>query len=266
MHKLQNLKVMKTIKMILIYGLLSLTVHFTMAQNNMQDAVYLKNGGITRGNLIEMVPDDHISIETVDGNIFVYKMSEVEKYTKEPIYEKKKSVIQDNTGNKKGYYGVVEFGTGFCFGHETRNFDRKINFISGYRVNPWFAAGAGFGIRYYHDDGLMMPFFADLRANLLNKRTSPYLSLDIGYAFNPTDVTVGGFMTAPTIGVSVKVKNRSTLNFGLCYELQKSVYYEVYYRPYNYSDNNYSYVPPTYSEIKRQCSFHSVSFLFGVSF
>jgi hypothetical protein len=262
MHKLQNFKAMKTIKMTMIFIFLLFTISVSIAQDNMQDVIYLKNGSIIRGNIKEPVTNDQVSIETVTGNIFVYQMSEVEKMTKEPFYVKGKNSKTYNTGIKKGYYGVVESGLGFCFGYEGRGLDRKINLISGYRVNPWFAAGAGLGIRYYPDEGFMMPFFADLRANLLNKRTSPYLSLDIGYAFNPTDVSIAGFMMAPTIGVSVKLKNRSALNFGLCYEMQRSVYYEEYVSYYNY----YSFGPPSIGENEIHVTNHAISFLFGVSF
>jgi hypothetical protein len=47
------------------------------------DVVYLKNGSIIRGMLIEQIPDVSVKIQTKDGSIFVYKMEEVEKITKE---------------------------------------------------------------------------------------------------------------------------------------------------------------------------------------
>ena len=56
----------------------------TFAQNY-QDVVYLKNGSIIRGIIIEQVPNESLKIETADCNLFVYKMVEVEKMTKERI-------------------------------------------------------------------------------------------------------------------------------------------------------------------------------------
>ena len=50
----------------------------------LQDVIYLKNGSIIRGTIIEQVPNVSIKIQTKDGNVFVYKMEEVEKMTKEP--------------------------------------------------------------------------------------------------------------------------------------------------------------------------------------
>ena len=47
------------------------------------DVVYLKNGSIIKGTIIEQVPDKQIKIQTRDGSIFVYKMDEIEKLSKE---------------------------------------------------------------------------------------------------------------------------------------------------------------------------------------
>lgn len=47
------------------------------------DVVYLKNGSIIRGIIIEQVPNVSIKIQTADGSVFFYKMEEVEKITKE---------------------------------------------------------------------------------------------------------------------------------------------------------------------------------------
>ena len=41
------------------------------AQNNYQDVVYLNNGSIIRGVIIEQVPNKFIKIETADKNIFL---------------------------------------------------------------------------------------------------------------------------------------------------------------------------------------------------
>ncbi|HLA68987.1 MAG TPA: hypothetical protein VJN65_04715 [Bacteroidota bacterium] len=51
----------------------------------MQDVVYLKNGSIIRGLVIEQVPGKSLKIKTRDGSVFVYTMEEVEKITKEEV-------------------------------------------------------------------------------------------------------------------------------------------------------------------------------------
>lgn len=47
------------------------------------DVVYLKNGSIIRGQIIEKIPDSIVKIQTKDGNVFVYKVEEIEKITRE---------------------------------------------------------------------------------------------------------------------------------------------------------------------------------------
>ena len=60
---------------------------FAFAQGNMQDVVYLKNGSIIRGEIIEMVPSETVKIMTADGCVFIYDFADVEKFTKEkPIH------------------------------------------------------------------------------------------------------------------------------------------------------------------------------------
>jgi hypothetical protein len=50
---------------------------------DLQDVVYLKNGSIVRGTIVEQVPNQSLKIQTRDGSVFVYEMAEVTKITKE---------------------------------------------------------------------------------------------------------------------------------------------------------------------------------------
>ncbi|CEN39008.1 hypothetical protein CCYN2B_60001 [Capnocytophaga cynodegmi] len=49
------------------------------------DVVYLKNGGVIKGEIIEQVPNISIKIQTKDGNVFVYEMDEISKISKEKV-------------------------------------------------------------------------------------------------------------------------------------------------------------------------------------
>ncbi len=44
-------------------------------------AVYLKNGNIIRGDILEIIPYISIKIRTSDGSVFNYKYDDIEKYT-----------------------------------------------------------------------------------------------------------------------------------------------------------------------------------------
>ena len=56
---------------------------FAFAQTSLQDVVYLKNGSIIRGDIIEYAPNDTVKIMTNDGSVFVYDFAQVEKFAKE---------------------------------------------------------------------------------------------------------------------------------------------------------------------------------------
>lgn len=47
------------------------------------DVVYLKNGSVVAGTIIEQIPNETLKIQTKDGSVFVYQMSDVSRMTKE---------------------------------------------------------------------------------------------------------------------------------------------------------------------------------------
>ena len=74
---------MTPIRIFTLIIVILLSVTMMIAQTAYRDVVYLKNGGIVKGTIIETVPERSIKIETADGSVFVYQMSEIEKITKE---------------------------------------------------------------------------------------------------------------------------------------------------------------------------------------
>ncbi len=46
-----------------------------------QDTVYLNDGSIIHGKIIEEIPDTSLKIQTASGNVFTYQMSDVQKIT-----------------------------------------------------------------------------------------------------------------------------------------------------------------------------------------
>lgn len=70
-----------------------------ICQQNYDDVVYLKNGSIIRGLIIEQIPNVSLKIQTKDNSIFVYNMEDVEKMTKEPAQS------QTSSQQQVEYYG-----------------------------------------------------------------------------------------------------------------------------------------------------------------
>lgn len=92
---------MKKYLTLILFALITIVL---FGQSNYQDVVYLKNGSIIRGVIIEQVPNKSIKIETADRSVFVYQMNEIEKITKETPPETKES--KNNSDRRKGYIGL----------------------------------------------------------------------------------------------------------------------------------------------------------------
>jgi len=86
----------------------------SFAQQNSQDIVYLKNGNIVKGIIVEQIPNVSIKIETADKSIFVFKVEEVEKIEKEEIQTVHHEVLQ--TQKTDQVVDAKEYGSHFSMG------------------------------------------------------------------------------------------------------------------------------------------------------
>ncbi len=63
------------------------------AQQAMEDVVYLKDGSILRGTILEITPGKTLKIQMRDGNILTYDMDKVERMTREPAVGSQKLLV-----------------------------------------------------------------------------------------------------------------------------------------------------------------------------
>ena len=54
------------------------------AQSIEEDVIYLHDGSIIRGHITEQIIGDKVKIEILGGSLFVFKVEEIEKITREP--------------------------------------------------------------------------------------------------------------------------------------------------------------------------------------
>ena len=66
----------------------------TVWAEELQDVIYLKNGGILRGVVIEQIPNESLKIRTADGNVFALEMSQIYKLSKEEPFYKEQDVVK----------------------------------------------------------------------------------------------------------------------------------------------------------------------------
>lgn len=212
-------------------------VGMTTFAQNMKEVVYLKNGSIIKGIIIEQVPNQSLKIQTADGSIFVYNISEVEKITKEavkPTYstnlsDEEEEEEDDNkasgNGLKTRFRILMETGYQFGLGDECASFSSApFNISLGCQIGSHFYVGGGVGIRYLfnEEDGYFaLPIFANIRYDILNKRISPFIDVKGGY----TPIDISGFFWSGAAGCRFRLGDRFALSASLGVELQD---YEAY--------------------------------------
>jgi hypothetical protein len=108
-------------KYILLLMSILLCMGSLRAQDNTRDVVFLKNGSIVKGSLLETIPGASIKIQTADGSIFVYAMAEIVKIEKETVVSARPAISssivsgQDTSDRSKttfSIYGGVALPTG----------------------------------------------------------------------------------------------------------------------------------------------------------
>lgn len=209
----------------------------TALAQNYKEVVYLKNGSIIYGVVIEQIPDKTIKIKTADGSLFVYQMSEVEKISKEEVHSNHEGTSYNykKASSKKpfnnGYRGMVDVTYGASVGEEGDDMF-SITTSHGYQFNPYLFLGGGMGISSYRYSGFaQVPVFCHFKANFMQKKVSPYADIKLGYSSGDCQ----GVYFSPSFGARVSLGRRLGLHAGLSYTLQQAEILDSY-PYYNYFD------------------------------
>lgn len=243
-------------KLVLLLTLLACISLPCLAQNY-TETVYLKNGTIIRGIVIEQVPNASLKIQTSDGSVFSYSIEEVEKITKEGYYKQPKQMkeskekyrkqpnyVQEKpvrqarapkvprasgmnsyeSSTSRGYKGFVE--AGYILDLTDNNANRaELSTTHGFQFNDYLFVGGGAAFNYYTDaDAYSAPVFASFRANFTKKRIAPFADAKLGYSIGDVE---GAYATAG-IGVRFALARKMALNLKLEY-----VYQDYGYTSYN---------------------------------
>lgn len=177
------------------------------SQSGMEDVIYLKNGSVYRGIIIEQIPNQSMKIETVGGNIFAVKMDEVEKIAKERLA----AVAPDRGAAWPGHgHGMGPWGRrdttftartrGFFFQSQilVENTQGGVRLIGGYKLGRFGDLGIGIGFdRVFSSPanerlngldrknlaGLYLPLYLYHSRDMYNnRRFTPTMAAEVGYA------------------------------------------------------------------------------------
>jgi len=209
------------------------------------DHVYLKSGSVIRGKILEIEPVDHVKIEDMCGNIWYYKISDVEKITSEP-FESRTRKDQESLGFDAGFVNMTSIGllAGSSFNSQVAPF--SLLMVNGYRAPNGFFAGIGTGVEFLSTT--YMPLYFDLRYDLLGKDVVPYVMAKGGYALplssDRSDYDISyEYSGGPLLGLGFGLKIRTRTHFAwdieLLYRYQETSYKEIYdwnNQEYDYTD------------------------------
>ena len=220
--------------------LASLLLSFTLLSQDIQyeDVVYLKNGSIIRGMIVEQIPNQTLKIKTADRNVFVFEFDQVEKITKEEVPQDLIKAHQTPAqGNKyvakeNGFESTVDIFLAAQLDWGEPVLGLGVN--AGYRFIPQLYLGAGTGIELYFD-GNMLPLYVTVRTDFIKAPVTPFFSANVGYAFgwiNGGDGSDwGGIFIDPGIGVRFNISEHFGLNLSSSLKFQKAYYHDYYYDP-----------------------------------
>ncbi|MDJ1495453.1 hypothetical protein QNI19_21115 [Cytophagaceae bacterium DM2B3-1] len=192
-------------------------------QKRTQEVLYLKNGSIIRNAKSLQYLDSLIEIQTTEGSLFRFELSDLDSIAREPVRVKFRT---------HGYFLAVE--AGLLFGHDTpitiekRNTEASLQIVSGYQWNSHWATGIGAAMDIYQS-GTTLPLFLRGMYTPLTNRLTPLISFDMGYglytkAFNGSSIngqlSQGGLFINPTVGFIARSEKRTAFSFSIGYRHQ----------------------------------------------
>jgi len=189
------------------------------AQKLRGDAVYLKNGSVITGSIVENDSLNGLKIAN-DCGIWLYTFQEID------------SIGSQTTGRfyrakQKGY--VNYSNVGLLLGYE--NFPiPSLNMVHGYKLRPDLSAGIGVGYEYF--DWGVLPVFADVRYYFYDQGFSPYLLGQAGYSITlerktsndwsgSTKRSFGGPMLSAGAGIRAGISKYAAFTFSIAYRFQR---------------------------------------------
>lgn len=213
---------MKRIFAVLIFALVN--VLFSVSA---KDFVNLKNGSVVKGELIEL-SDGHLKIESADGSLWVFELSEVEHFGKDTAEQDNTESIKVAIAEKPLCYSTKGFRKQL-----EQNLDLGIFFlmfgydaILGYQINSrlFFGVGTGFRRGAWTKSKYMMPLYIDARFNCSKRKVTPFFGMKAGRLLYLNEDGSSCYYS-PSFGVKIHFVKARALSISL--GLTRAEYYSL---------------------------------------
>lgn len=247
---------MKNVKLFLVFALFCF-IGQLYAQTNpkgikTQDVIYLKNGSIFKGKILEYEKGVALLLELDNGSVIEFDDKEIDRVIQEEIeieIEQEVEVEKENYDQiykrlskpsikkkRQKVYQFRETGTYFMVFFSSSNGSRNgelqvglgVQEVFGYQFNRSFGLGLGTGLDSYSFQGgeTIFSVFAETRGYLSRNWNAPYYSMSLGYGFadeNESENVVeaeGGLMIHPSFGMRFGANKNTNVMIDMGYKFQ----------------------------------------------
>ncbi len=232
---------MKKIVKIALFSFLCLcSIGQSFAQTEIEDikyvdALYLNNGSVFRGKLVEYKHDEYVKIQILGGQVITFPAEQVLKVVQENIHASgpKARLIREYAFKENGIYNETYFN--MPMGNDQWGWwvsGLGLHHVMGYQHNRWIGAGLGVGIDAYEigSSHNVLPIYLEARGYFLKKKVSPFYSMNLGYGIALKDQNSniveakGGLMYNPSLGYRFGGHPNANFTLALGYKVQKASY------------------------------------------
>ena len=189
-------------KLSLLVIMLIFTI-ITVSAQKRKDVLYLKNGSIIYGKLLE-VSDNQYKIKTPDGSLFIFPSTDVDKFVnEEPVYD----------GRKKHGPGIAMEG-GFLIGAQTADYKNPFSFniLGNMTFDTKSIVGIGSGVEYIGVP--FTPVFLEYKYIISDKKSTPFLFLRGGKMFHLHEESNTDYYTYPQYNTDKSYSGGLTFTIG----------------------------------------------------
>ena len=227
-------------KKITILTILLIITGYTLYSQKTRDVLYLKNGSIINGTLME-ITDNQYKIRTSDGSIFVFPAADVDKFVKEaPGFDGR---------TKEG--GGFSLEAGFLIGSQHSQYVLPFSFncIVNYTTNTKNIFGIGTGVEFIGQP--FTPLFVEYKYLMYDRKTTPFMFFRGGGLLHLAKDEERSGTTYPQYNYQTDYKGGVSLAIGAGISWAKD-YSETYlsfayrYARTSYTEQNYNSLPVTY--------------------
>ncbi len=207
-------------------------------KGNTESVVYLKNGIVYRGKIVDQVFNESITVQISTGEKIKVPVEDVQK-----VSEEKAKIVKPPfhyPGRQFFFQGQVMLGF----------LEEGFRLTAGYRLGQFGILGGGVGVDFFqlgyasnvnNTDpyaGIYFPVFVHYEGDILKKRVTPFYSVEAGYAFrtgadnsyisvtplnHPVYTNLGGFTGGVGFGVKLYSRHKVYATWSVDLDIKEAI-------------------------------------------